>query len=101
MPSREQLEKFLQDDPNDVFLLYALAMTYVTEGNAAVAIEKFQHVIDQDAEYVPAYFQKALVLNQDGQTEKAKETLSKGIDVARQTGDSHAEGEMKAFLESL
>ena len=101
MPRREQLEQMLQEDPNDAFLLYALAMTYVTDGNNAVAIEKMQHVIDRDPQYVAAYFQKGQVLAQDGQAEKAKEVISMGIDAAQQTGDAHAEAEMKGFLESL
>ena len=58
-------------------------------------------MIEKDPQYVPAYFQKAQALGQAGQNEEAKQVLSKGINVAHTTGDTHAEAEMKSFLESL
>ena len=101
MPSREQLEQLLGDDPTDVFLIYAVAMACASEGNVDEAIEKLSELVDGQPDYVPAWFQRGQLLAGVNREEEAREVLVEGIDVARRVGDSHAEGEMIEFLESL
>ena len=98
---REQLEEMLESDPDDVFLRYALAMQYVSEGDSAAGIERLQQVIDHAPKYVAAYFQKGQLLAQEDEIDSAKEILTRGTEVAREVGDTHAEGEMTDFLETL
>lgn len=90
----------LQDDPDDVFLNYALAKACAAEGNLAEALARFDRVIGLDPNYVAAYFQKGQALAEAQQLPEAREVLSRGIEVARRTGDAHAEAEMAAFLAS-
>ncbi len=101
MPSRAQLEELLKSEPDDTFLLYALAKAYVSEGDVAMGLAQFDEVLKRDPKHVPAHFQKGQVLAEDGQTDAAREILNQGIQVAKEVGDDHALGEMLDFLASL
>ena len=101
MPKREQIQEMLKSDPDDVFLRYALAMTYASEGDSAAALEGLQEVIERDPDYVAAFFQKGQIFAREGRTEAAREILVRGIEAARRARDSHAEAEMIGFLETL
>jgi thioredoxin-like negative regulator of GroEL len=101
MSRREQLEEMLRADPDDVFLNYALAMECAGAGEIDDALERLDGVIARDPDYVAAYFQKGQILAREGETDAASEVLRKGIETARRTGDTHAEGEMAGFLEAI
>lgn len=101
MSRREQIEQLLVEDSDDVFLNYALAKEWHSEGKVAEALAAFDHVISLHSEYVPAYFQKGQVLAEAGDMETAHTVLTEGIAVARRVGDDHAAGEMLDFRESL
>ncbi len=101
MPRREQLEEMLKSDPDDVFLQYALAMVFVSEGDTAAGLQRLRGLIDQNPDYVAAYFQAAQLLAADDAVDDAKDVVSSGIEAARRTGDQHAESEMSEFLRAL
>ena len=101
MPRREQLEKMLESDQDDVFLNYALAMALLSDGDSRAGIERLQRVIELDPNYVPAYFQQGQALAREGQIDEARGIVSRGIETAKRVGDTHAETEMTGFLESL
>lgn len=101
MPRSEQLKEMLEADPDDLFLRYALAMAYVSEGDASAGLNVLGEVIERDPDYVAAYFQKGQILAEQGETDSAREIVTRGIEAARRTGDQHAEGEMSEFLQTL
>jgi len=101
LPSRQQLEELLQSEPDDVFLRYALAKAFISEGNLPQGLEEFRRVIAQDPDYVAAYFQMGQALAEAGQNQPAREIIEQGMAAARRVNDSHALAEMTAFLETL
>ncbi len=101
MTRREKLETMLAAAPDDPFLRYALALALASEGDAAGAIVRLQEMLQSSPDYVPAYFQLAQLHVGLGQADEAKPVLTRGIEMARRAGDSHAEGEMRGFLEQL
>ena len=101
MSRRTQLEQFLAADPHDPFVRYGLAMTLVGEGDTDAAQRHFEQLLAEHPNYVAGYFQWAQLLARLDEIERAKPLLQMGITVARTTGDSHAAGEMTAFLDSL
>jgi len=101
MSRRQQIEALLKDEPDDTFLNYALAKELVSEGDSVAGIAVFDRVLELNPDYVPAYFQKAQTLAGDGEIEAARDVLAQGIEVAQRIGDSHAAGEMTAYLDTL
>jgi predicted Zn-dependent protease len=101
MSRRQQLEDLLRADPDDVFLHYALALEFASAGETAEAIARLDGVLARDADYVAAYFQKGQILARAGELEAAAAVLRDGIIAARRTGNDHAEGEMRASLETI
>jgi Tfp pilus assembly protein PilF len=101
MNRREKLEAMLAESPEDTFLRYALALACVAEGNRAGARDQLSGLIDDDPHYVPAYLQLAQLQLEMGEPALARPVLTRGIEMARQAGDSHAEGEMCGLLEQL
>lgn len=101
MGRREQIESMLADDPQDVFLRYALAMEWAAEGDATKSLEILAGLQAETPPYVPAFFMAGQQLTREGNIEEARRVLRDGIDVARAQGDGHAAGEMSEFLASL
>ena len=101
MNRRQKLEALVQEDPDDVFLRYALAMQCVSDGDDDEGLDGLQKLLERDAHYVPAYFQTAQLLAKKNELETCRHYLTRGIEVAHEAGDSHAEGEMRGFLEQL
>ena len=101
MPTRAQLEELLKSEPDDTFLLYALAKACVGEGDVESGLQQFDDVLRRDPKHVAAYFQKGQVLAENGRTEAAREVIVQGIAAAQEVGDDHAEEEMRGFLDSL
>ncbi|QDU55813.1 tetratricopeptide repeat protein [Aeoliella mucimassa] len=98
---REKIEAMLQDEPNDQFLRYSLAMEFSKEDNHERSLGLLTELIEDNPPHVPAFFMAGQQLAGLGQINKARDVLRAGIDVARQQGNQHAAGEMSEFLISL
>ena len=81
MPSREQLEQLLAADPTDVFLAYAVAMACASEGNPGEAIDRLAVLVEEHADYVPAWFQRGQLLAGEGREQEARDVLIEGVAV--------------------
>ena len=99
MPSREQLEKLLAAEPDDVFLNFGLAMELAKQEAKEHALERFSRVIQLDANYSAAYYQKGRLLLGMERRDEAREVLAAGVEAAKRIGDTHAETEMRELLE--
>jgi thioredoxin-like negative regulator of GroEL len=98
---KEQLQEMLAEDPSDPFLRYGLGMELVGEGNLDQAIECFKAIVDQTADYIPAYQQAGQALIRLGRVDEARAILGRGVDAARAHGESHAAEEMQGLIASL
>lgn len=101
MSRREQIEKMLAADPDDLFLNFALAMEYAKERSVDEAVSQFDRVIELDPKHVPAYLQKARTLVDAGRADAARDTLIRGVAAANDAGDKHAATEMSDMLKML
>jgi tetratricopeptide (TPR) repeat protein len=97
----EKLQKMLEREPNDAFLLYGIAMEHKKLNDAAAALEFFDRVTRLDPGYCYAYHQKGLVHELQGDTDAAKAAYREGIDAAIKKGDDHARGEIEAALSMI
>jgi Tfp pilus assembly protein PilF len=101
MSRREKLEAMLAQSPDDTFLRYALALAWLSEGNPSAARSGLEALLESDPHYAPAYFQLAQLQVGQGESDRAKTVLVRGIEAARRAGDAHAESEMRGLLEQL
>ena len=93
-----QLQTFLQAEPNDTFLRYALAMEYAKLDQFEDALREFNTLLTANPNYVPAYFMAGRTCEQNADNESAKTFYKKGIEVATRTGDTHAAAEISSAL---
>jgi tetratricopeptide (TPR) repeat protein len=97
----DKLQKLLERDPDDTFLIYGIALEHKKLGDASKAIEFLDRVIALDPGYCYAYHQKGLAYESTGDAEAAKSAYRAGVEAARQKGDAHAQGEIEAALSMI
>jgi len=98
---KQQLQTMLEEDPDDPFLRYGLAMEYVSEGDNESAVRCLRELIGRTPDYVPAYLQAGQALTRLDREEEARGVYRAGIAVAQKKGDQHAAGEMEQFLDNI
>jgi tetratricopeptide (TPR) repeat protein len=101
-PSRLQmLAQFLEQNPNDAFARYGLAMEYSKAGQTEQALAEFKKLLELHPDYANGYFMAAQTLQRNGRTSEAKKMLENGVEAAKRSGDKHAMAEMAGMLEEL
>ena len=96
----ELLKKFRDEDANDPFPLYGLAMEYMHElPDEAMAL--FDTLLTQHEDYLPVYYTAAHFLLEQGNEDQAKELLRKGIELSITQKNEKATRELKSALEQL
>ncbi|MEQ9206847.1 MAG: tetratricopeptide repeat protein [Phycisphaerales bacterium] len=101
MPTREQIQKLLSLEPNDPFMLYALATDYAKEGEHERAVEQFALTIKEDPDYVYAYFHQARSLEALQRIDEARATLDTGLEAAKRTNDAKGISEISSYRTML
>ncbi|MGI6455695.1 MAG: tetratricopeptide repeat protein [bacterium] len=97
----ELLQEMVDQDPNDDFARYGLALELKKSGHVDGALAQLNELIARHPNYVPAYFMSGQYLAEEDRIEEAKLRLQQGIEVAERVGDRHAHAEMQDYLESL
>jgi tetratricopeptide (TPR) repeat protein len=94
----QKLQKMLEKEPNDTFLIYGIAMEHKKANQFPEALGFFQRVIELDPGYCYAYHQQGLIHEAAGDVEAARKAYRDGIAAAQRKGDAHAQGEIEAAL---
>jgi predicted Zn-dependent protease len=100
-PRLRQLQEFLADSPDDPELRYAVAMELLSLNATDEAVRSFHDLIAERPDYVPTYLMLGQTLIRTNCEDEAKAVLRSGVAAARKAGNSHAEGEIQALLDSL
>ena len=82
MSPLEPVRKMLENEPDDLFLNFALAMEYLKAGRAEEALTQLTRVRQIDPDHVPAYLQAGQALVSLGRKEEAKAMLTEGMAAA-------------------
>jgi Tfp pilus assembly protein PilF len=98
---REKLEEMVAAGPENALSRYALAIECGNQGDEPAATAQFEELLRRHPQYVTGWFQYGLFLARVGRTDEARQTLTRGIAVAEQTGDTHAADEMRAARDDL
>jgi tetratricopeptide (TPR) repeat protein len=91
----------LEQNPNDAFARYGLAMEYKNSANYDDAMREFHSLITAHPDYPAGYFHGGQTLERMGRTDDARIMYRDGVDAAARKGDAHAKSEMQAALDML
>jgi tetratricopeptide (TPR) repeat protein len=97
----QMLSDFLEQNPNDAFARYGLAMEYSKAGQTDIALAEFNKLLQMHPDYTNGYFMAAQALEKVGRTAEAQQMLETGIAAAKRTGNKHALNEMTGMLDEI
>jgi len=95
-----KLLEFLESDPNDSFILYALATEYNSLNDIENAFKYYLVLINQHPDYVGTYYHLGKLYEKENQKDKAIEIYQKGMQTARTKRDTHALSELQGAYNS-
>ncbi len=101
MPTVAQLEALLEENPEDTFLLYALAMELDNAEHHDRSLAIFDRLTHHQTPYVPAFFMSGQQLVRLGRYDEARTVIASGITQANAQNNTHAAREMTDFLASI
>jgi len=90
-----KLLEFLASEPNDSFILYALATEYNSLNDTANAFNYYLKLINEHPDYVGTYYHLGKLYEKQEQKDQAIEIYQKGMVVARNKRDMHAFSELQ------
>ena len=93
----DQLQQMIQEDPQDVFLQYALGLEFLN-ADISKAKEQFEKVLQLDSTYVAAYYQLGQVWVLQKNSAKALECFKRGQQEALNQNNRKAAGEFEEAI---
>ncbi|MCG8323858.1 MAG: tetratricopeptide repeat protein [Cytophagales bacterium] len=96
----KQLFDFLEHDPEDSFTIYAIALEYLQE-NQEKAKEYLDILLEKHPDYLPTYYQAALLYQSMNEDKKAINIFEKGIELAQKTNSLMTKRELQNALNEL
>lgn len=96
----QKLLEFLENEPNDPFLKYALATEYLRLNEPDSALKYYEELIDKHRDYVGTYYHLGKLYEGLNRKEDAVRTYQTGMLVAREARDNHAFSELQAVYNS-
>jgi len=94
------LEQFVAEDPTDPFNRYALALE-LAKSDKQKAKEIFGQLIITNPDYVPAYYQAALLYLELSLNDEATKVIEGGIDQAKKQNNLKAASELRGLLDEM
>jgi tetratricopeptide (TPR) repeat protein len=96
----QQLFSFLESDPDDAFLIYAIANEY-KETQPEEALHYYEKLLTRHPDYVGTYYHAGKLYEDMKHPAKAEEVYRKGLQVSRNAGQMHAFAEIQGALNKL
>jgi len=97
----EVLKNMVQQNPNDSFSRYGLAMEYANSGNLEKAVDEYGALLALNPDYAAAYYHGGQALEKLGRIDDARRMYQRGLEATRRTGDAHTNSEIQAALDIL
>jgi len=94
------LELFVAEDPTDPFNRYALALE-LAKSDKLKAKEIFDQLILSNPDYVPAYYQAALLYIELKLNDDATKIIENGIAQAKNQNNLKAANELRGLLDEM
>lgn len=90
-----KLLEFLESEPDDSFILYALATEYNALNDIENAFMYYLKLVNNHPNYVGTYYHLGKLYEKQDQKDKAIEIYQKGMQIARTKRDMHALSELQ------
>jgi tetratricopeptide (TPR) repeat protein len=101
MTRLEQLRLFLEENPKDPFLLFALAREWEKCQEYVQALSAYDTLVEQHPRYIGTYYHYGSLLHAIGEKNKALEIFDRGIVIATDLKDYHALGELNQIKDQV
>ena len=101
MDRLSQLLEFLEENPNDSFIRFALALEYMKKEDYENALKYFELLIDADPNYVGTYYHLGKLYQQLDRNGDADTCYRNGIVIAEKLNDRHAYSELMTARNEL
>ncbi|MEZ4721889.1 MAG: hypothetical protein R2813_08455 [Flavobacteriales bacterium] len=92
------IKEMLDTNPKDSFLKYAAALEYEKEGKRKAAIKTIEELLENDAEYLGAYYKLGKLYEAEGKEADAINIYRRGLQVSKKSSDLKTEGELTEAL---
>ena len=96
-----RLKGMVEENPQDRFARYGLAMELSSQGRLEESLGEFRALMSLDPDYLASYLQAGQTLEKLNRMEEAREVYGKGIEVAARKGDTKTRGELESALDFL
>ena len=96
-----ELAKAVKEHPEDSFYKFTLALEMIKAGKLDKAKILFQHIKNNDPEYVGVYYHLGKLHEQMNEPHQAIQVYKAGILVAEKQNDAHTKSELNAVLMNL
>ncbi len=96
MTRLEQLQNFLSTQPDDAFLLFAIAKEYEGAGNFEAALTHYTRLRETTPQYVGLYYHLGKLLEKLEHPADALEIYKTGMTIAKAERDNHSYSELAA-----
>ena len=96
-----RLKALVEENSQDRFARYGLAMELASQGQLEESLDEFRALMSLDPDYVASYFQAGQTLEKLNRAEEARDVYQKGMEVAARKGDMKTRGELESALELL
>ncbi|MBT1703442.1 tetratricopeptide repeat protein [Chryseosolibacter indicus] len=96
----QQLIAFYNDDPQDPFNIYALALEYL-KSDLTKAKALFDELLQNHQNYIPTYYHAAKLYQELNEREKAIAVYEKGLEVMKRMQDNKAWRELNSAYQEF
>ncbi len=97
----EQLKSFLEQDPDDTFTRFALALEYLKTDSSTEAEEIFTDIVKNDPDYSGVYYHLGKLYQNTGRYEEALRIFTDGLAVCSKKRELHAMNELRQATDEL
>ena len=91
----------LGEEGNDPFILYGIAMEYLSQNEFETAAQYLVKNVEEFPDYLPSYYQLATVLDEMDQLDQAMSILRIGLKLAEETKEEKTARELQQYLTNL
>ena len=97
----DKLLAFIENEPADPFLKYALATEYLRLNDAGKALAYYEDLVNNHRDYTGTYYHLGKLYESLGRRQDAITTYETGMKITKEKRDNHAFSELQAVYNEL